>query len=201
MKDQAKLDEALACLRRALELKPDYAAAHCNLGNALRDQGNLDAAVECYRQTVQLEFGHTLPATRKIVTPRVAGCQPAAQTRPGHVARYNSLGLAFYELAMILRRQFPEEDLRVMRNVLREPDLRSDVRMGLHFGLAQALDARGEYDAAAEHLGAANAAALAALKERKREYRPLAFGILRQRRAGDFHAPVLCPGKRVRLAD
>ena len=31
MKDQGKLDEAVACYRRALELKPDYAAAHSNL--------------------------------------------------------------------------------------------------------------------------------------------------------------------------
>ena len=31
MKDQGKLDEAVACYRRALELKPDYAVAHSNL--------------------------------------------------------------------------------------------------------------------------------------------------------------------------
>jgi tetratricopeptide (TPR) repeat protein len=34
-KDQGKLDEAIACYRRALELKPDFAEAHNNLGNAL----------------------------------------------------------------------------------------------------------------------------------------------------------------------
>ena len=28
LKDQGKLDEAVACYRRALELKPDYAEAH-----------------------------------------------------------------------------------------------------------------------------------------------------------------------------
>ena len=31
LKDQGKLDEAVACYRRALELKPDYAEAHSNL--------------------------------------------------------------------------------------------------------------------------------------------------------------------------
>ena len=40
MKDQGKLDEAVACYRRALELKPDYAEAHNNLGNAFKEQGN-----------------------------------------------------------------------------------------------------------------------------------------------------------------
>ena len=50
LKDQGKLDEAVACYRRALELKPDYAEAHSNLGNALKDQGKLDEAVACYRR-------------------------------------------------------------------------------------------------------------------------------------------------------
>ena len=78
LKDQGKLDEAVACYRRALaaetglcrgaqqpghrlagpgkagrsgrllppglELKPDYAEAHNNLGTAFKDQGKLDEA-------------------------------------------------------------------------------------------------------------------------------------------------------------
>ena len=39
--DQGKPDEAVAEYRTALRLKPDYAEAHSNLGNALRDQGKL----------------------------------------------------------------------------------------------------------------------------------------------------------------
>ena len=50
-----KLDEAVACYRRALELKPDYAEAHNNLGNALNDQGKLDEAVACYRRALELK--------------------------------------------------------------------------------------------------------------------------------------------------
>ena len=55
MKEQGKLDEAVACYRRALELKPDYAEAHNNLGNALKDQGKLDEAVACYRRALELK--------------------------------------------------------------------------------------------------------------------------------------------------
>ena len=47
--------EAVACYRRALELKPDYAEAHNNLGNALKDQGKLDEAVACCRRALQLK--------------------------------------------------------------------------------------------------------------------------------------------------
>ena len=39
LKNQGDLDEAIACYRRALELKPDYAVAHNNLGNAFRTRG------------------------------------------------------------------------------------------------------------------------------------------------------------------
>ena len=49
MRDQGKLEEAIAEYRAAIRLKPDFAEAHCNLGNALTDQGKLDEAVAEYR--------------------------------------------------------------------------------------------------------------------------------------------------------
>ena len=55
MTGQGKLDEAVACYRRALELKPDFAEAHSNLGNALKDLGKLDKAVACYRRALELK--------------------------------------------------------------------------------------------------------------------------------------------------
>ena len=53
--DQGKLDEAVACCRRARELKPDFAEAHNNQGNALKAQGKLDEAVACYRRALELK--------------------------------------------------------------------------------------------------------------------------------------------------
>ena len=49
------LDEAIACYRRALELRPDFAAGHNNLGNALKNQGKLDEAIACYRRALELK--------------------------------------------------------------------------------------------------------------------------------------------------
>ena len=55
LKDQGKLDEAVACHRQALALKSDDAKAHNNLGVALKDQGKLDEAVACYRRALALK--------------------------------------------------------------------------------------------------------------------------------------------------
>ena len=54
-----KLDEAVAAYRQAIRIKPDYAEAHSNLGNALKERGNLDEAVAAYRQAIA--SNRTLP--------------------------------------------------------------------------------------------------------------------------------------------
>ena len=53
MKDQGKLDEAVACYRRALELKPDFAEAHGNLGSALEEIGDLQGAEDSFRAALR----------------------------------------------------------------------------------------------------------------------------------------------------
>ena len=49
------LDGAIAEYRTALRLRPDYATAHHNLGDALRAKGDLDGAIAEYRTAVHLQ--------------------------------------------------------------------------------------------------------------------------------------------------
>jgi tetratricopeptide (TPR) repeat protein len=143
-----RLDEAVACYRRAIELKPDYAEARSNLGNALTCLGKLDEAVACYRQVVELGLGGV---------------------------GSDSLGDAFLQLATILQGRLPADDLRAMERLSSQSTLGEDARAALEFGLAQALDARGAYDEAAEHLVKANAARRDALKKQQRAYDPAEY--------------------------
>ena len=57
LQDQGKLEEAIANYRQALRLKPDYAEAYNNLGNALQDQGKLEEAVGQLRAGPASEAG------------------------------------------------------------------------------------------------------------------------------------------------
>ena len=53
LKDQGRLDNALACFRRALELKPDYVEAHGNLGSALEEMGDFQGAEDSFRAALR----------------------------------------------------------------------------------------------------------------------------------------------------
>ena len=102
LRDQGKLDEAVACYRRALELKPDYAEAHNNLGTAFKDQGKLDEAVACYRRALELKpdfaeahnnLGIALKDQGKL-DEAVACYRRALELKPDYAEAHNNLGNA-----------------------------------------------------------------------------------------------------------
>ena len=55
LKVLGKLDEAETSCRKAIELKPDLAEAHNNLGNTLKELGRLDEAETNYRKAIDLK--------------------------------------------------------------------------------------------------------------------------------------------------
>jgi Flp pilus assembly protein TadD len=56
LNDQGKVDEAIACFRKAIELDPKCANAHCDLGAILCDiKRDYDGALTCFRKAVALD--------------------------------------------------------------------------------------------------------------------------------------------------
>ena len=172
-KDQGKLDEAVACYRRALELKPDFAEAHNNLGNALKDQGKLDEAVACYRRALELKPDYAEAHDNLGSALEEMGDLQGAEDSFRAALRHNSrFAFAHYKLAELLGGKLPEKDLAAQRRLLEETELTDAQRLLLHFGLAQVLDARGEYAEAAEHLDRGNALQLSEWRKCGQEYDP-----------------------------
>jgi Flp pilus assembly protein TadD len=54
LKNLGQPEAAVTSLRRALELRPNSANAHCNLGSALKVLGQVDAAIASYRRALEL---------------------------------------------------------------------------------------------------------------------------------------------------
>ena len=52
---KGKVDAAIACWRKAIELDPKHVGAHGNLAHALKDKGRLDEAIACYRKAVEID--------------------------------------------------------------------------------------------------------------------------------------------------
>ena len=49
------MDEAIVHYQKALQIKPDYAEAHNNLGNALLQKGRVDEAITHYQKALQIK--------------------------------------------------------------------------------------------------------------------------------------------------
>jgi tetratricopeptide (TPR) repeat protein len=52
---QSKLDEAIAHFQKAIQIQPDYADAHCNLGNTFLRQRNLRDAIICFQEALNID--------------------------------------------------------------------------------------------------------------------------------------------------
>ncbi len=52
---QGRIDEAIAQYQQAVEIKPDVAAAHDNLGLALADRSRFDEAIIQYREALKIQ--------------------------------------------------------------------------------------------------------------------------------------------------
>jgi tetratricopeptide (TPR) repeat protein len=80
-------------------------------------------------------------------------------------------GASYSTLAALLRRRLSDQDLDEMRRLINSTT-RTGRLLPLHFGLAQALDARGEFAGAAEHAAQGNALQQAHWVRQGRNYDP-----------------------------
>jgi Flp pilus assembly protein TadD len=146
-------DEAIACLRKALEIDPDFAAAHINLGATLKDKGDLEGAIAEFRAAIRLRPDYAdahinLGAALKDkgdLDGAIAEFRMALRLQPDEATAHNNLGAALCKKGD-LDGAIPEWRAAVRL----QPELAE-----AHYNLGSALRNRGDNQAALAEFHAA----------------------------------------------
>ena len=137
LREQGKLEEAVASLQQALRFKPDYAEAHNNLGVALRDQGKLEEAAASLQEAIRFKpdyaeahnnLGLVLKDHGKLEE-AVASLRKAIRLRPNSAEAHNNLGNALQEQG-----KFEEAAASLQHAVRLKPDYaEAQKNLGIHW--------------------------------------------------------------------
>jgi predicted O-linked N-acetylglucosamine transferase (SPINDLY family) len=93
----------------ALQIKPEYAEAHNNLGNALQEKKDFTAAIHCYQSAIQFNsqyykaFNNLGNACQRQgrLNQAIACYQKALEIKPGYCEAFNNAGNALVEFGKI----------------------------------------------------------------------------------------------------
>jgi len=99
-----QLDIAVQNYEKALSIKPDYAKAHYNLGNALQELGKLHDSVKSYKNSIVLEPENAQAHNNLAIVLREldqleeaeASCRKAIVLNPEYAEAYSSLSMILY---------------------------------------------------------------------------------------------------------
>jgi tetratricopeptide (TPR) repeat protein len=143
---QRNFDVACMYFRKALELNPDYAMVHGNLGIALHESGKIDEAIKCYRKAINLKPNYSSTyfnlanalKEQSTLEEAVIYYKKAIELNPDDATIYGNLGNTFKEQGRL------EEAVEYYRKASwLNPD-----NAGFHCNLGAALQESGELDEA-----------------------------------------------------
>jgi tetratricopeptide (TPR) repeat protein len=168
-------EEAARIYGEVMEKEPQRAEALVGLARAWLDQGDVDGSVAHFREALRLRpeaaplhilLGETLSTAGDLAG--AIDCQrKAIELDPNSAGAYGSL-------LTTLGGKATDTELERAGELLAQPWMTDDRRATLHFGLAHALDGRGEWERAATHMVEANGYKKHYLEERDLGYDPAA---------------------------
>ncbi len=164
--------QANPCWRRMLELGEERAGPHLSLGWALQEEGHIDEAMEHYRAAARLNPEGGMPPMSLAGVYEEQGKLEEAEGALREAIRLQpKFALPHARLATLLRGKFSDEDLAALEERIANEDIGKGPRARMLFGLAHVLDARRDYERAAECLRKANALTLE-VNHKRRDYAP-----------------------------
>ena len=143
--------------QQVLEKSPQSVEAHVGLARARLEQGDVEGAVASHHQAIHIcpewsvlhaALGQTLSSAGDL--DGALSCNRQALALNPHCVP------ALSGLLTTLRGKATDGDMHASEHLLQASWMTDGRRAQLHFGLAQALDGRGDWGRAAEHMAAAN---------------------------------------------
>ncbi|MCP4330910.1 MAG: tetratricopeptide repeat protein [Alphaproteobacteria bacterium] len=144
--EQGDAEEAIAAIRRAIEIRPEFAGFHFNLGNILVDTDRLDEAIEAYRKAAALtpdnavihnNLGNALFDSERVAD-AIDTFRQAIAADPNFAAAHVNLGRALLEIGK-------SQDAAVA--FVRAIDLDGGLAAA-QIGLGECRQVQGDFDAA-----------------------------------------------------
>jgi Flp pilus assembly protein TadD len=143
---EGKIDEAEKSYKKAIELKPDYAEAHYNLGVMLQNLGRFDEAEKSYKKAIELKpdfpeaynnLGATLLKLSKIEEAEKS-YKKAIELKPDYAEAHYNLGVMLQNLG-----RFDEAEKSYKKAIELKPDYAE-----AHYNLGNTLKKVGRFDEA-----------------------------------------------------
>ncbi len=150
-------EKAEVQFRELLAKHPEHIGARHGLARALLDQGDAEGSVREHREAIRLRPNSSTLLASLGQTLSNCGDLDGAVERFREALELNPKSIpALGGLATTLRGKLPDDEIEPMERLLAEPELTSDRRSVLHYGLGQVYDGRGDTTRAAAHVQEAN---------------------------------------------
>ena len=99
------VDGAIDSFRQAINIKPNFADSHHNLGSALKEKCDLDEAISSFRQAVKIKPDHAdaydnigiCLAEKGELDGAIASYRQAIKIKPDYAEAHNNMGCALHE--------------------------------------------------------------------------------------------------------
>ncbi len=168
-------EQALPHCQEAIRIGPATPTLCVTMGNVLHSLGRLGESLAWFREVIRQEptlaGAHAGLAGVLEELGDIEESQDSLREALRHDRRHAG---AWARLATRLRDRLPEFDRAAIEDLLSDPNLASDQRWPLLFGMAHVLDGGGEFEPAAGLFAEANALQLADFRAQGRGYDPVA---------------------------
>jgi tetratricopeptide (TPR) repeat protein len=152
LREQERLDEALECAIKVLEMAPEKVEPHILIASVYGSMGRHEDAILCYRKVLDISpdrpgamssMGHHLKTLGR-QDESVEMYRKAIAVKPDHCE-------AYWSLANLKTFRFEAREVQAMQTLLEDDGLADDARVQLHNALGLDNEARQNFDQAFSH--------------------------------------------------